>query len=264
MESRDTPFTSQEPINAARNRWRGQPALVIGGGPTARADLPRLTDAGFAPKVVISANQHGFYQGHYEITHTVNADRTHCALRVLMRDYLRPFGAPCINMHAWADIRLVDFKFVANSGLMAVAVATVLGCWPVVTTGVDLFSGGRGYFHDPDDPKPIKRPRTQPPTHFALTRAKDLVRFAGKDYAIRPMSGLLTTFFPQWRADEEYPAKASEVGYWSHLDKQRVRQYRANMNFTWKSNDRLNEGDLVWFTDSEARAAVANGWLSPT
>ena len=92
------------------DRWYGKPALVIGGGPSARVDLPFLDNLEFKPAVVLSANEHGLYQGHYKVDFLVNVDKLHCARHVYMEEYLRQFDTPIINAFSWPDYRLPDWK----------------------------------------------------------------------------------------------------------------------------------------------------------
>jgi hypothetical protein len=248
-----------KPITDILSRWYGRPALIIGGGPSARIDLPLLDNQGFKPAVVLSGNEHGLYQGHYKVDFLVNVDRIHCARKVMMEDYLRQFNTPIINAHSWADYRLPDWKMSANSGIQAIAVGCVLGCWPVVVTGVDLFMIGRDYFHDEDTVRKTPRPRGAPPTHMAKLRVNEMRRWAG-DYPVRPVSGPLTQIFPTYDPAEviEVP---KEVPYRLKVQKAPVNWYRGLKEFSFFTNDRVHPGELVPFTSTEAAPYVDKGWL---
>ena len=56
------------PLTDLFDTYYGKPALMIGGGPSARVDLPHLEELGFAPGLVLSANQHGFCKGTTKLT----------------------------------------------------------------------------------------------------------------------------------------------------------------------------------------------------
>ena len=247
------------PVTDIFDVYFGKPALMIGGGPSARVDLPRLEEAGFAPGVVISANQHGFYQGHYKIDFIVNVDKLHCALRRPMEEYLRPFGVPIINQHTWADYRLIDWKFTANSGITAVAVCCMLGAWPVVVTGCDLFGTGRKYFHDADMKNKAPRPKTGPPSHYALQRMKELQRWSN-NYPIRPVSGPLADIFPAWSPEETFE-RPRAVPYRSDMLNRRVAAYRALRSHTFRPNDTVQEGEVLHLSFAEAKAGLDKKWL---
>lgn len=126
---------------------RHETALVIGGGPSAGLELPVLRDQ-IKPDVILSANDHGMHQSHFNVDYLVNCDKQHMMLRMPMKDHLRQYGKAIINKHSWADVRLGDWDFHGNSGLTAVAVAATL-CKTVYVTGIDLWATGRQYFHEP-------------------------------------------------------------------------------------------------------------------
>lgn len=138
-------MVSQELISAIMDRHYGKPILVIGGGPSVNSDLEKLPLDYFS--AVISANDHGCRQHRFVIDYMVNVDKTHLERKMPMREFMRAFKKPVINRHSWADFRLPYWKLVTNSGMTAVAVASVLGGHPVVTTGIDLWVGGNLYFH---------------------------------------------------------------------------------------------------------------------
>ena len=232
---------------------------MVGGGPSARLDLPKLTDAGFKPSVVLSANEHGVYQGHYPVDYLVNVDKIHCALKVPMERHLRQFGLPIINQHTWADFRLVDWGFGANSGITAIAVAAGLACTPVVCVGIDLFGTGRAYFHDEEFRNKTPRPRSSPPAHFARARIAEL-KSRIKDYPVRPVSGPLMEFFPAWSPAEQFK-KVPVVPYRRDLLARRVSWYEAIHPFSLKANDRVAPGAVLPLSAGEARVGLDKGWL---
>ena len=198
-------------------------------------------------------------QGHYKVDFIVNVDKIHCAQRVHMETFLRPYGVPIINQHTWADYRLVDWKFAANTGITAIAVACMLGCWPVVVTGCDLFGTGRVYFHDQDFKTKNPRPKTGAPSHYAKQRMKEL-RTWSANYPIRPVSGPLTEFFTTWSLDETFK-EPKPVGYRVDMLKRAVKSYRAVMAHTYRPNDRINLGEVLKLSKAEAQPGLDKGWL---
>jgi len=248
-----------EPITKILSTYFGKPALVIGGGPSARFDLPVLDGQEFKPAVVISANEHGLYQGHYKVDFLVNVDKMHCARHVYMEEYLRQFDRKIINSYSWADYRLPDWKLGMNSGLTAIAVACLLGCWPVVVTGVDLFFVGRNYYHDPDLEKRLPRPTTRGPDHLAQVRVNELRSWTG-DYPVRPVSGPLTSKFPTYNPAETFLVPKM-VDYRRRIEKAGTQVYRCVRDFPLTSGDRLQIGELVPLSKTEAAQYVDLGWL---
>lgn len=243
------------------DKYAGLPALVIGGGPSALVDIPRLATADFSPALVLSANLHGLHQGNYQVDFLVNVDKVHCALRVPMEDWMRPYGIPIINAHMWSDYRLVNWTFPGNSGITAIAVACILGCYPVVCTGIDLFQSGRHYFHDAEGPDKAARPKTAPPSHYAQQRVKQLKQWSG-DYPIRAGSGPLLTVFPAWTPGEAFK-EPKPVKYRTEMLKVPTRNYRAIHTFSHKSNDRVRAGTVLPLSNIEAKDFLAKGWIVP-
>jgi hypothetical protein len=200
----------QRLVSALFDRWAGQPILVIGGGPSAKKDLARLD---ITPACVISANEHGAHQDRFKVDLVVNCDKRHCMLQRPMEEILRAAlpHAAIVNRHSWADYRLGDWRFAGNSGLTAIAVAAALGGNPVIVTGIDMFHGGRVYFHDVGA-KPSKQKTVRPGVirrdKSKLTPLKQFCAGA----AIRPMSGPLCEYFPQYDPAEPFKARG-RVGY---------------------------------------------------
>lgn len=120
------------------------PVLIIGGGPSVRDDLLRLT---VNPVCTISANEHGFHQQQFDINFICTGSQHHWS-GAAMRPLLQSYGVPIIGRHDWADYR-IDWKFRCNSGLTAIAVAAFLGGDPIIVTGIDCYAGETSYFHCP-------------------------------------------------------------------------------------------------------------------
>lgn len=197
------------------HRWAGQPILVIGGGPSVLRDLPALK---IKPACVISANEHGFKQTHFPVDLVTNVDKIHTLLKEPMEKLLRPYGVPIVNRHAWADYRLPDWALAANTGQQAIALAALLGASQVIVTGIDMWEGGRLYFHD----RGAKAPKHKAPKSAMRRRMKErirpLVQFCIGAH-VRPMSGPLTQWFKQYDPAEVLKAPR-HVGYRLRLEEE--------------------------------------------
>lgn len=134
------------------HRHAGRPAVVMGGGESLNPALPLCpTDA-----VYICVNDHGLRS---------LKDRPHLARRcdyVVACDKIEdrarfdvglpgmkrdgaPWNVPVISRQMWADYRLL-FMPQPGSGFAAAWLARVMGCAPVILTGMDLYAGGA--YHD--------------------------------------------------------------------------------------------------------------------
>ncbi len=239
----------QKPLRDLFDRWAGQPILVIGGGPSAGTDLPKLAASGIKPACVISANEHGGKQKYFPVDLAVNCDKTHLLRKVSMESVIRELGVPAINRHSWADYRLLDWTFCGNSGLTAIAVACALGGNPVIVTGIDMWQGGRRYFHDKGH-KPEKDLKVRAAvTRHDLSRLQPLREFA-RGANVRPMSGPLTKVFPTFNPAEKLPA-AKPVVYREVAKTMQVITMEATHGFLFSSWDPVRVGARIVMTARE-------------
>lgn len=184
-------------ISEIAHRHTGSPAIVIGGGPGALADLDILKKIPeFSRAAVISANGHGFKQDVFEVDYTVSVDWYFSNTRTRMVDHLAEHGKPCITRWSTASYRLPEWNMNADSGLTAMAVAYILGCGPIVPVGFDRYTGLKRYFWQ-------KTPETgwdkrRPPTHInTQSNLRHAVRFLdGADVRLLSRGPLLEYFQP--------------------------------------------------------------------
>lgn len=135
-----------ELVSALYAKHLGQPALVVGGGPSAPGQLKSLaTTWGF---VIISANGHGFKLG-VPVDYVFCKDHQHTETKALMEGSLRPHGRPIVSPHYWADYRTAEWPLQGNSGAQAIGLAAMMGCAPIIAIGFDCYQKGV-YFHAPD------------------------------------------------------------------------------------------------------------------
>lgn len=182
-------------------------ALIVAGGPSAPEQLKALRGLGFAPDVVLSANEHGHQQAIYPITYAVAFDDRHGETRQRMDGLLRPHGAPLISPMAWADYRLPEWQLGANCGLASIVVALLLGARRVVVTGVDCFR-----IRDPSAATYFHAPRAASNSNRKVERnfrkqIQDVERRVEGALAIRPVSGYLTEHWPRFDPNERVPAQ---------------------------------------------------------
>lgn len=114
------------------HRHRRQPAVVIGGGPSAPAGLARCP----ADAIAISANDHGFKLRGCD--YIASLDR--------IEGRLRAHAAPLISRHLFADYRVLVAPQ-PNSGIVGAWLARLMGCTPIYLVGMDCWSG-EAYFHN--------------------------------------------------------------------------------------------------------------------
>lgn len=242
----------QHLVSALFDRWAGQPILVIGGGPSVNKDLPALVEAGVRPACVISANDHGKEQNFFPVDLAVNVDKMHCLKKCPMEPLMRAMGVPVINKHSWADFRLADWTFAGNTGLTAIAVAAALGGNAVIVTGIDMWHGGRLYFHDGSTPKPHKlrhmKPGLTKHDQMRLAPLRDFTRGAN----IRPVSGPLTAFFPVFDPAETLP-NPTEIAYRVRLRSKTPVPVQATKWLTLSSFDRVAPGQQMMLTERELK-----------
>lgn len=127
----------------------GRPALVIGGGASAPANAVRAP----ADAIVFSANQHGCILRAGKCDYIVACDEF--GTRDQKRfDYggrkvtLRDFGVPIVSPRR-IDADIMMFKIpIHETGPTAGWVAWLMGCAPILLTGMDCYVGGT-YFHNP-------------------------------------------------------------------------------------------------------------------
>lgn len=122
----------------------GRTAIVMGGAPSLPAELERCPpDA-----LYLSANDHGakLLEERYG---------RRCDFIVALddiRDRLVRWGAPIVSRYFWADYRILKFQLRDgghNSAMAAAWLARLMGCAPILVTGVACYSAGGTYWHAP-------------------------------------------------------------------------------------------------------------------
>lgn len=232
------------------------PIIVIGGGPSAPLALEALRDTyGIRPAAVISANEHGFKQSIYPVTHSVCCDAFHGETRQSMETLLRRHGVPIIAPHHFADIRLPEWKLAANTGLTAIAVAVFMGGAPVLVTGIDCYrvADPRApvYFHDADAKS---NSRTKHESNFRR-QFEALEQYVSARAPIRFVAGNALGFYPPFDPNEALaPITPPKARYYRSLAKIIV-QARPHGRVQFKLTT-LEPGRLFPCSPLEAQALV--------
>lgn len=250
----------QELISSLFGRYDGKPILVIGGGPSVTDDLPRIA---CEPACVVSANQHGHYQDRFAVDYMVNVDKIHTVTLRPMRDVLRAFPGKIVNKYSWADIRMGEWSsgYLGNSGTTAIAVAAALGGDPVIVTGVDLWSTGRVYFHA-HGPKATRSMRklTPPraPARAHQWRGIDRLKQQTAGANVRPVSGALLQWFPQYDPAETLPPR-EPIRYRRLCSRYGALHIQAVRPFNFDHKDPVARGTVLAVTEAEARHLLQSG-----
>lgn len=235
--------------------YAGEPILIVGGGPSAGDDLPKLLADGFTPSCVISANDHGFKQHYYSVDFAVSCDRNHMERKdvngrgIPMDEILRPYGKPLINRHSTADYRLPDWDFAGNSGHTAICVAVALGGNPVVATGIDMWRSGRNYFHiGEQEQRRMRHENLMGSKHGvgqrAMKQAEELKKWV-RGANVRPVSGPLLTSFKPYIFGEDNFEPATACAYRKKHRGETVFIMRAESRATLNITERVRAGSEV-------------------
>lgn len=120
----------------------GRPAVIMGGAPSLPEALKRCPN----DAVYISANQHGAMLR--KIDYIFYTDRVHQTTNAPMRVMLKKYGAPLVGPQPDADYVMAS-DLAANSGIRAILFAGLLGCDPIIVTGIEMYQGNT-YWHDHD------------------------------------------------------------------------------------------------------------------
>ncbi len=181
------------------------PILVVGGGMRALSDFQALRDIKFA--AVVSANAHGFKIPNLYVDYVVSKDHYHTENGIRMERLLRPYGAPIIGRHHWADYRVPDWNILGNSGIMAIGVAAVLGGAPIYPIGFDFYQEGT-YWHDPNAKNVSRRKHPSDSKRKALQLAEHM--FGTR---VQAMSGPLLDVFKTTKGEFNYRPPAILTKY---------------------------------------------------
>lgn len=209
----------------------------------APSDLKLLGQRDYA--AVISANGHAFRIPGLQIDFIVCKDDRHTETGEFMRDRLTPLDTPIIGRHWWADYRLPEWPVSINSGLMAIAVAAMLGGGPIYPVGFDFFQEGT-YFYDPKAPN-IGRGKKNNEIRRDIVKAAELTLGT----QVKPVSGPLLEVFKSTAPETNYcePALVSKYRTILGFKVEAEREFALRFD----SGARIAPGARFWVSDGEYR-----------
>jgi hypothetical protein len=217
--------------------------LVVGGGMRAITDLEQLQGCEFS--CVLSANAHGFKIPGLKPNFIVCKDHVHTETKKRMHPQMAEHGVPIITRHWWGDFRLTEWDLQGNSGLMAIAVAAILGARDIYPIGFDNYREGT-YFHTPDAPNLSRRCSGN---DFVIKAAKIGARIIGT--RVRATSGPLQGVFEAYGPEFQHSECELLLKY-----KDRVgHQVRAITEFQMPFEKRagIARGSEFWISEQEYR-----------
>ena len=179
---------------------------MVGGGPSAPAQLMGLPASLRAQAVYVGANAHAFRLG-IKPEFIVCKDHQHTETKQLMEEALRPFGVPLVSRQHWADYRLTQWPLQGNSGMMALGLAVMMGCRPVIPVGFDCYQGAT-YFHAPDA-KNVSLGLSDSQWMSRYRRLSGRMEMA----PIRAVGGPLARVFPRFDPAEGYCRPHMPIGF---------------------------------------------------
>jgi hypothetical protein len=203
------PRTSWPPYQTLRpliHAHVGRTAVVMGGGPT----LAEAMKIAPADALYISVNDHGlrFFKRRGDprrCSYVVACDKIEKRARFDCRDPGddgQPWGLPVISRHMFADYRLLHLP-APNSGMSGAYFARLLGCAPVIITGMDCYTGGT--YHD--DPKAGSTGRNIRPADHRSRWTKLGVQYPGM-YRTIGCDPVLARHFGTYNPEEKPEAPA--------------------------------------------------------
>lgn len=215
----------------------GDPALILGGGPSLPEQFKRAPDG-----VRISVNQHGLILT--ECDAVVMLDRKpykHC----------RQFDVPIFSPRRdFSDVQLTACWIAPNSAMTAVWVADFLGCSPIILLGIDCYADGRTYFWD-----------EQRYSAGAGACVRDHVESWRKvkknvlgHYKVRVMGGPLQELFPLYR-----PGEIVEMPEEIPKERPKNQRYIHCLRATRAGNMTVEQGGCYWVHMDHAAVLVGMG-----
>lgn len=169
-----------------RDRYKGRPAAVLGGGPSLPGDMARL------PKdcLLIAVNDHAFRI--CEPNFMVYNDRPIDFPDLGAAIYACPSTTIRVSPDPTSDVIFdVDVWIGFYSSNLATWFACWMGCDPVILCGMDCYQGERKYFHDYEDGPHLHYESD----HYIRPWVEDARAMLPNPERVRAMSGPLVHVF---------------------------------------------------------------------
>lgn len=177
-------------ISDYKDRYAGQPAAILGGGPS----LPR--DFALLPKncILIAVNYHAFY--HCDPQFMVYNDQPESD--PILLDAVQNAKAIRVSPDPTSDVIFdVDVWTGFYSSNTAAWFALWMGCNPVILCGMDLYQGNVKYFHPYNHDVPTFH---YPLDHHLRPWVEDARNMCPHSERLVAMSGPLVNIFGQYDA----------------------------------------------------------------
>ena len=132
----------RERFSELAGKHKGRTAVVVGGGPSST----EYVDLWPKDALIIGVKEHALIQG-IKQDYLVALDNCYPDLEPWLNKLSEQDRPPLIGLYGWADYQFGDYYQANDSGIVAAWAAHVMGCYPILLTGMDLFSG-KAYHHD--------------------------------------------------------------------------------------------------------------------
>ena len=239
----------------------GNKAVVMGGG----MSLPAAVDSVAGDAIWISANQHGaklLQDRGRRADYIYAADVFHQVMRLEgkkmhMAHLLRPFGAPIISKRWWPDFRIPTsmFPITGNSGLQAIGAAILLGCYPIIVAGIEMYRGAGTYFHEPGGKSSGLDRRDED-----ITAVVDECAAAVAGWPVRKIGCPLLPF-PDYNPAETFTAPTMPP--WAlQIAQATAQEWRVRWSFR-RHGEEFKGRDVILLTPQEAGEARMSPRLAP-
>lgn len=233
-----------KPFNFLAGKHQGKPILVLGGAPCLPGDLEKIDLGQFA--CVLSANYHA--------CDLVNCDYIVALDKMRGEDdygqWLKArYSQPVISVQPFADYKFEPVRMrLTNSGIKAIWVAHMMGGYPIVTAGFELYQG-KYYF---DDDRDTIQSKHKAPTYIEkwIGGVNDVVDGSH----IRPVSNILTSYFKKYEQNEVLPPY-NPPKEMMNLMAQEFKQVRFIRDYRVEGAKRL-AGKVYWLSKSQAERVV--------
>ena len=174
-------------MSELKDRFSGQPAAILGGGPSLPSDFERL------PKncVLIAVNYHAFHIPGVDINFMVYNDQPE--EDSILAEAVRARRAILVSSDPSSD---VEFDVPVWTGFLssntAAWFALWMGCNPVILCGMDCYQGDRVYFHNYNHDCPAFH---YPVDHYTRPWIEEGRNKLPHVERVKAMSGPLTAIF---------------------------------------------------------------------
>lgn len=176
-----------ELMSAYRDRFKGRPAAVLGGGPSLPTDMKRLPNG----CVLIAVNYHAGYLCQPDFMVYNDHPESDPILAKAVLDFKGKLVSPEPSSDIQFDVDVWTGFFSSNT---ATWFALWMGCDPVLLCGMDCYQGERVYCHDYEDKEVFHHPLD----HYLNVWVEDARNMLPNWQRVKAMSGPLVNIFGRY------------------------------------------------------------------